>query len=67
MNPNLPDEYKTAIQNALQQFSDIEKTVERSLASQRSPINRARLNEIVSVQADRLVEILEEIKRDTGV
>jgi hypothetical protein len=67
MNPDLQAEYRTAIQNALQQFSDIEKTVERSLASNKQPTNRARLNEIVSIQVDRLVEILEEIKRDIGI
>ena len=34
MNPDLQVEYRTAIQSALQQFSDIEKTVERSLVQQ---------------------------------
>src|SRR5215470_5972159 len=67
MNPDLQVEYRTAIQNALQQFSDIEKIVERALASNKPPTNRARLNGIVSVQVDRLIEILEEIKRDIGV
>ena len=66
MNPDLREEYRTVIQNALQQFSDIEKAVERSLVSNK-PLNRARLNAIVSVQVDRLIEILEEIKRDIGV
>jgi hypothetical protein len=66
-NPDLQVEYRTAIQSALQQFSAIEKTVERSLASNKPPTNRAKLNEIVSVQVDRLIEILEEIKRDIGV
>ena len=60
-NPDLQVEYRTAIQSALQQFSAIEKTVERSLASNKPPTNRAKLNEIVSVQVDRLIEILEEI------
>ncbi len=66
MNPDLREEYRTVIQNALQQFNDIEKAVERSLVSNK-PLNRARLNAIVSVQVDRLIEILEEIKRDRGV
>ncbi len=48
MNPDLQLEYRTAIQNALQQFSDIEKTVEKSLASNKPPTNWARLNAIVS-------------------
>jgi len=66
MNPDLPVEHRTAIQNALQQFSDIEKAVEKSLATNKPP-NWARLNIIVSAQTDRLIEILEEIKRDIGV
>jgi hypothetical protein len=65
MNPSLREEYRIAIQNALQQFSDIEKAVERSLVSNKQ-LNRARLNAIVTTQVDKLIEILEEIKRDIG-
>jgi hypothetical protein len=63
-NPDLSDDYKTALQNAIQHFSNIEQKVERALASKKSPPNVAKLNEIVSAQLDTLNEVLTAIMRD---
>ena len=64
---SISDEYKAALQSAILTFSDIEKKVEKALSTNTSPPKVAQLNEIVSVQLDRLNEVLATIKREAGV
>jgi hypothetical protein len=65
-NPQLRDEHLAALQGSILQFTQIEKKVERSLATGSSPPNVALLNEIVSEQADRMNEVLMVIRQDIG-
>lgn len=66
-NPDMSDTHKTSVQSAIQNFTDIEKKVERALTSQTSPPNVAKLNEIVSLQLDKLNEVLAAIKQEVRV
>lgn len=66
-NAEMSDDHKTAIQSAIQNFTDIEKKVERVLALQSNPPNVAKLNEIVSIQLDKLSEVLAAIRQEIGV
>jgi hypothetical protein len=64
---DINDDRKTVLQSAIQHFSDIEKKVEKSLATQSNLPNVARLNEIVSIQLDKLNEVLASIRQEIGV
>lgn len=66
-NSNLSKEHKTALQSAIQQFTDIERKVERALASESPYPNVAAINDIVSTQADKIGEVLATIRQDVGI
>jgi hypothetical protein len=61
----LDDDQHAAIQNALVNLADIEKRVERALAS-KNPINPARINGIISGDIDNLLTVLTKLKVDQG-
>lgn len=65
-NPDMSDEFKAHMTGATQQLADCESVVEEFLASSGDKPNPARLNAIVSVQVDKLSEILEALKQDIG-
>ena len=56
--PSLPDEHKAVIQGAIEQLRIVENKIERALASTQNPGNVPRLNEIVSLQIDKVAEVL---------
>ena len=64
---NLTDNQQTVLQSAIQQFKDMEGTVERALAKKSTPNNFPKLNEIVSTEIDKLSEVLTEIKNQMEV
>lgn len=64
-SPFLREEHRAALLGAMQQFSTIEESVERALASKR-PLKVAALNQIVSDQLDKLNELLAFIKLEIG-
>ena len=65
-NANLSRAHATILQGTIQHFSTIEDEVEKALASNQTPNNQASLNKIISMQGDRLLQMLEEIKREIG-
>lgn len=66
-NPSLLPEHRALLLGAIQQFSDIERKVERALANHSSPSNVAKLNEIVSLQLDHTNEILAALRQEIGI
>jgi hypothetical protein len=62
----LSPEHRAVLLGAIQHFSDIEKKVERALASKSTPSNVAKLNEIVSLQLDHINEILAALRQEIG-
>lgn len=66
VNTNLAEVHLAALQNAIQQFSDMERRIERALQSETNPPKVAKLNEIVSIQIDKLSEVLTAIRQETG-
>ncbi|SRR6266446_474393 len=66
-NANLLPKHRAVLLGAIQQFSDIEKKVERALANHSSPSNVAKLNEIVSLQLDHINEILAALRQEIGI
>jgi len=65
-NLDLADEHQAVLQGAIQHFTDLEKKVERALASNGSPPNVATVNEIVSAQLDKMSEVISAIRREVG-
>ena len=65
-NPDLPDNQKTLLQDAIQHFSGIEEKVEKAIEENKTPENVSKLNNIVSRQIDSLLEVLEEIRYQIG-
>lgn len=65
-NPNMSEEYKIAIQGAIQIFSSIEKQVEQALSQNKTPPDVSKLNSIISRQIDKLQQILVEMKNQIG-
>jgi len=61
----LDEKQHTAIQGALVNLADIEKRVERALAS-KNRLNPARINGIISDDIDKLLTVLTTLKVDTG-
>jgi hypothetical protein len=61
----LDDAQHAAIQNALVNLADIEKRVERALAS-KNAINPAKINAIISDDIDKLLMVLTTLKVDQG-
>ncbi len=58
---SLNDKQHTAIQAALVNLADIERRVERALAS-KNPINPAKINAIISNDIDNLLTVLTTLK-----
>jgi hypothetical protein len=65
-NPDMLKEYKKAFQSAIQIFSSIEDQVEVALSQKKSPPDAAELNKVISIQIDKLQEILIEMKNQIG-
>jgi hypothetical protein len=65
-NLDLPDKYKRGLQNTIQHTKDIEEQIDEKINENQKPSNTARLNAIISSQADTLQEILAEIKNKIG-
>lgn len=65
-NPQLPEEGLAAIQGAIQHFTEIENEVEKALASGRKEPSQAKLNEIVSLQIDKLIAVQEALRGTIG-
>jgi len=67
-SPSIPTEHRESLLAAVQHFSTMEKQVERFLAS---PIgtapNQAKLNEVVSLQLDRVNDTLGAIRQQIGI
>lgn len=65
-NPTMIDDHHAALTGAVQQFSDIEKKVEKAVAADAEHPKVPKLNEIVSFQIDRLSEVLGNIRQEVG-
>jgi hypothetical protein len=65
-NPQFTDDHQSVLQSAIQHFSDMEKRVEKTLTSRVNAPNIATLNEIVSIQIDRINEILAVFRQEIG-
>ena len=65
-NPQLPQGCLAAIQGAIQHFTEIENEVEKALASGRKEPSQAKLNEIVSLQIDKLIAVQETLRGIIG-
>ena len=65
-SPQISDDQRSALQNALVQFVTMEKDVEQALAAARTPKNPARYNEVVSEQLDMIVVVLTAIRQSIG-
>ena len=67
-SPNIPSEHRESLLAAIQQFSTMEKKVEQFLAgSIGTAPNQAKLNEVVSLQLDRVNDALAAIKQQIGI
>jgi len=64
VNPDMPDHHKTVFQNAIQHFSNFENQIETVIATNSNPPNVPKLNQIISRQIDRLIEVLVEMKNN---
>lgn len=64
--PRLTEQQGSIIQGAIQHFSHFEEQVERGLAGKKPLPDPARLNKIVSAQADLLGEVLGALKLELG-
>jgi hypothetical protein len=62
-NQAAPENVKTALVGAIQQLTQMEKSVERALAADGAPKDFPRLNRIISEATDELNAALAEIKR----
>ena len=60
--PALSQHHKSALLGVITQLRDIEKVVERSIETNDPPAKVAKLNEIVSDQADKLHSVMVEIR-----
>ena len=58
MAPTMSVEHQSVFQGAIQQLRDIEEKVERALATQQQPRNVPALNRVMSLQIDKLTEVL---------
>jgi len=64
-NPGLSDEGKSVLVGAIKQLGDIERLVERGLATDSNPGEVPKLNEIISKQADKLNSLLVALRMET--
>jgi len=58
MRPAMSDEHQSVFQGAIQQLRSIEDKVERALATEQTPRNVPALNKVISLQIDKLTEVL---------
>jgi hypothetical protein len=65
-NPALTDGQRTSLQSTIQQLSMMEKAIEAYFADSTDTPNVARLNGILSRQADKLTELLTQLKLNGG-
>jgi hypothetical protein len=65
-NSALPDDYKEALQEAIRNFSAMENEIEWVLETREEPPNTAKLNEVVSIQLDKLSEVLAAVRQEVG-
>lgn len=66
-NPEMDANQRTALQGAIQQFSELEQTIETYLSySNRATPRASKLNNIVSLQIDKLNEILDSLRQESG-
>jgi len=65
-NPDLSNDQKTILQNAIQHFTSIEDNIEKAIVTKQNPSNIAQLNKVVSKQIDNLLRVLVEIQNSIG-
>lgn len=62
----LTDPQRQVFQGTVEKFKDLERRVERSVATGAAPRNPAKLNEIVSSQIDEVHAVLLAVQRNLG-
>ncbi len=67
VNVSMTDDQKSALQSAILNFSEIERKVERALALKTDLPKVDKLNTVVSLQLDKISEVLGTIKQEIGV
>ena len=65
-SPDLTQENQSLMQNAVQEFKNIEKNVEKALNNETSPQKIYNINKKISEIIDELIEILENIRNKIG-
>jgi hypothetical protein len=60
---NLTDGQEELLQGAIQQFAELERQVDRVIVEPERVPDRVKLNRTVSSQADRLMELLTQLKK----
>lgn len=65
-NPGFSSQHRAALLGAIQQFSDLEQVVEKTLSYGRKAPKASQLNKVVSDQIDKLNEILDVVRQMTG-
>ncbi len=65
-NPNMPENDKVILSNALRHTSNIEDQIENFITDKSLLINIPKFNKIISQQGDRLTEILVSLKGRIG-
>ena len=58
LTPTMSDEHQSVFQGAIQHLRDIENKVERALATEQQPRNVPELNRVLSLQIEKLNEVL---------
>ena len=58
MRPTMSDEDQSVFRGAIQHLRHIEEKVERALATEEQPRNVPALNKVISLQIDKLTEVL---------
>jgi hypothetical protein len=62
--PQLSEDQRAILQGTIQHLADLEKIVDRALASSKLPGNIPRLTSIISDQIDKLTELLVQVHRE---
>jgi cell division protein FtsX len=65
-NPNMPENDKVILSNALRHTSNIEDQIEQFIVNKSLQIDIPKFNKIISQQGDRLTEILVSLKSKIG-
>lgn len=61
-NPSVA-QYQRILQSMIQQFSDLENTIESAIAADRAPSDIPALNRVLAKQADKLNEMLSYVRK----